>query len=166
MVERNSATAIGGFRSQPERCNNAGPLCRYARPLSQRVELCGGSHVERKNRPVSVELDQPDKSLVVVNLLLATMKRRIIGARSFSKLNRLIPNASFAERRNRPFCLRRPGSTRRWKKRPSTMPHKPLSRRRPYLRYPLFLLHRNEILIDVDVDRADLTSLPTIIEAH
>ena len=50
-------------------------------------------------------------------------------------------NASFAERRNRPFCLRRPGSTRRWKKRPSTMPHKPLSRRRPYLGYPLFLLH-------------------------
>ena len=30
------------------------------------------------------------------------------GERSFSKLNRLIPNASFAERRNRPFCLRRP----------------------------------------------------------
>ena len=43
--------------------------------------------------------------------------------------------------RNRPFCLRRPGSTRRWKKRSSTMPHKPLSRRRPYLGYPLFLLH-------------------------
>ena len=36
-----------------------------------------------------------------------------LGARSFSKLNRLIPNASFVERRNRPFCLRRPGSTRR-----------------------------------------------------
>ena len=64
-----------------------------------------------------------------------------LGARSFSKLNRLIPNASFAERRNRPFCLRRPGSTSRWKKRRSTMPHKPLSRRRPYLGYPLFLLH-------------------------
>ena len=48
------------------------------------------------------------------------------------------PNASFAERRNRPFCLRRPGSTRRWKKRRSTMPHKPLSRRRPYLGYPFF----------------------------
>ena len=40
------------------------------------------------------------------------------------KLNGLIPNASFAERRNRPFCLRRPGSTRRRKKRRSTMPHK------------------------------------------
>ena len=51
------------------------------------------------------------------------------------------PERSFAERRNRPFCLRRPGSTRRWKKRRSTMPHKPLSRRRPYLGYPLFLLH-------------------------
>ena len=29
-----------------------------------------------------------------------------------------------------------------------------------------FFASRNEILIDVDVDRADLTSLPTIIEAH
>ena len=31
---------------------------------------------------------------------------------------------------------------------------------------PPFSASRNEILIDVDVDRADLTSLPTIIEAH
>ena len=51
------------------------------------------------------------------------------------------PERSFAERRNRPFCLRRPGSTRRRKKRRSTMPHKPLSPRRPYRGYPLFLLH-------------------------
>ena len=31
---------------------------------------------------------------------------------------------------------------------------------------PPFSASRNEILVDVDVDRADLTSLPTIIEAH
>ena len=31
---------------------------------------------------------------------------------------------------------------------------------------PPFSASRNEILIDVDVDRADLTSLPAIIEAH
>ena len=31
---------------------------------------------------------------------------------------------------------------------------------------PPFSASRNEILIDVDVDRADLTSLPTIIETH
>ena len=31
---------------------------------------------------------------------------------------------------------------------------------------PPFSASRNQILVDVDVDRADLTSLPTIIEAH
>ena len=64
-----------------------------------------------------------------------------LGARSFSKLIRLIPNASFAERHNLPFCRFRPGSTRRRRKRRSRMPLEPLSRRGPYLGYPLFLLH-------------------------
>ena len=30
----------------------------------------------------------------------------------------------------------------------------------------LLTCSRNQILVDVDVDRADLTSLPAIIEAH
>ena len=88
-----------------------------------------------------------------------------LGARSFSKLNRLIPNASFAERRNRPFAsagLDQPPLEKTTLHDAAQAPLAAAS----IPGVPLFLLQRNQILVDVDVDRADLTSLPTIIEAH
>ena len=89
-----------------------------------------------------------------------------VGARSFSKLNRLIPNASFRNAATARFAsagLDQPAAGKNDPPRCRTSP----SRGGVHTwGTPFFCFTQRDLDRWVVVDRADLTSLPTIIEAH